>query len=212
MHLSFSLKSLHLYNRTYNNDILERLLVNSALETLHLTLPGSASPYAPLISQFPRIAKSLRQLQLFHKPSTALLTVLHTCTRLQELKCHADVDLGELLAALPHEQPSLGKLELQIEYNARSMVSLLCRTLLMPTPAQSPLDKRLPPQRRTDGPLTSLKILIIRGTSQSELQMLGLHSFLEACDLMEPRIELVLPDEEWSMRERQRRLFVESAS
>lgn len=248
--LPFNLTTLHLYHRPSDPLILAHLLSasNSHLTDLHLALPPNSPGYVSIHSTWQsHVARSLKRLTLAHKPPDALVPLLAGCHALEELNCVAAVDVPALLRHLPDGR--LGRLVLEVDYNALEVINALDSHLFVApsltntttnmTTAMSGYRPharaRAPATRRMTGPLSALRHLVIRGVTESELQMLGQRSFIEACwearfagpgsnedededegedeggrgSRITTRLVLELPDGERSEAERVRRLFVD---
>jgi hypothetical protein len=159
-----------------------------------------ALPYTGLLEGFGAVAPGLRELRLLNRPSDPLISQLHLCARLRTLVCHPSIDLQATLDALPwpsNPGEGLHTLELEVDYNALSLLRLLSLRLFSSSPSTT--HDRLPA-----GPLSHLQTLILHGTTSTELQTMGQAPFLEWCERGGVRVLLDV-EEEVGGREMERR-------
>lgn len=125
----FRLRRLSLYDRSYSPALVSSLFACSftTLTTLSLSLNPSSKAYSGLVASFPLVAASLRELNLNHTPTPALIAQLKGCTTLKILDCgHSAGDLGAILDSIP---AALDSLRIRLDYNLLDAIVILGKRL-----------------------------------------------------------------------------------
>ncbi|KAL8283568.1 hypothetical protein RQP46_005671 [Phenoliferia psychrophenolica] len=122
--LPFHLSSLYLFNSSYRPELIHLLFRSASrtLRTLSLSVLQSAPSYPALVTSIPLVSSTLRTLNINHRPSTAFIDSLATCTALLHLATNSTVDIGAVLDAV---QCPLETLRIELDYSLEETLRVL---------------------------------------------------------------------------------------